>query len=98
MGTFNTSLNLFTNDTLPVSVDAVKSKDFSIDGNYSEYGRLVLTSGVYEPLSLQDCGPKGAFVFAQSLPSNGAGAAIKLYVRPDFYLSGSNYYPVSESV
>ena len=98
MGTFSTKLNIFTNNTLPVSVSSIRSKDFGIDGNYSEYGRLVLTSGIYEPLSTQDCGPHGAFVFAQSLPSNDPGTAIKLYVRPDFYTSGSEYLPVSQSI
>jgi len=98
MGTFSTNINISTNDALPIILNSSAINNYAIDGNYSEYGKLVLSAGTYMALSTEDCGPRGALVYARSLIYNAPGTAIKLYVSTDFYVSGSEYYPISESI
>ena len=98
MGTFSTNINIATDTTLPVILNSTIVNNYAINGNFAEYGKLVLSAGTYRALSTEDCGPGGAIVYAQSLTSNAPGTAIKLYVSTDFYVSGSEYYPISESI
>ena len=76
MSTINTSISLNSTTTFP-SVNVTSLKNFSSDK--TTFGTIKVSSEVmFVPLSTEDCGTQGAYIYAKAPLSNPAGVGVEL--------------------
>lgn len=75
MGTLKTTLKVESTDLFPTPVSFTVVNNNSVNGNYSGFNNLTVTS-VAQNLNTIAAGATGAYVYLQSLATNPAGIAI----------------------
>ena len=71
MGTLKSTLKLESTDLFPTPVSFTKINNNTVAGNFSGFNAQEIASAAAANLNIQGIGTTGAFVYLESLPSNG---------------------------